>query len=100
MIIFLTLPDLDALRKGLIIVTTSLLKPFLSDVPFCLFFLAVIYWKYESMPNYESQNCSPSEHLHYQKLINKSQRLSSTGSCTLLRSLFFVLTTSNNELRS
>ncbi|MFS7953876.1 putative B-cell receptor-associated protein [Helianthus anomalus] len=43
MILLLTLPSLDSLCKGLIAVTTSLLKPFLSVVPFCLFLLADIY---------------------------------------------------------
>ncbi|KAJ0441236.1 putative B-cell receptor-associated protein [Helianthus annuus] len=100
MILFLTLPGLDSLRKGLIAVTTSLLKPFLSVVPFCLFLLADIYWKYETRPSCESVNCSPSEHLRHQKSIMKSQRnalliataLVFTGSCILLRSLLFVLT--------
>lgn len=64
-IILLTLPDLDALRKGLIIVAISLLKPFLPVVPVCLFLLANIYWKYELMPNYEFHNCLPSEHLRH-----------------------------------
>ncbi|KAI3747542.1 hypothetical protein L6452_10020 [Arctium lappa] len=74
MIILLTLPGLDALRKGLVAVTTNLLKPFLSIVPFCLFLLMDIYWKYETMPTCDSQNCSPSENLRHQKSIIKSQR--------------------------
>lgn len=74
MIILLTLPGLDALRKGLVAVTTNLLKPFLSIVPFCLFLLMDIYWKYETMPSCEAQNCSPSENLRHQKSIMKSQR--------------------------
>ncbi|KAL8193984.1 hypothetical protein R6Q57_026226 [Mikania cordata] len=74
MIILLTLPGLSSLRKGLITVTTSLLKPFLSIVPFCIFLLLDIYWKYETRPSCESMNCSPSEHLRHQKSIMKSQR--------------------------
>ncbi|KAM0010080.1 putative B-cell receptor-associated protein [Helianthus debilis subsp. tardiflorus] len=43
MILLLTLPGLHSFRKGLFTVTTSLLKPFISVVPFCLFLLANIY---------------------------------------------------------
>ncbi|KAG6387612.1 hypothetical protein SASPL_152804 [Salvia splendens] len=74
MLIFLTLPGLDPLRKGLITVTRSLLKPFLAVVPFCLFLLMDIYWKYETRPTCDSDSCSPSEHLRHQKSIMKSQR--------------------------
>ncbi|KAG6403300.1 hypothetical protein SASPL_135517 [Salvia splendens] len=74
MLLFLTLPGLDPIRKGLITVTQGLLKPFLSIVPFCLFLLMDIYWKYETRPTCESDSCSPSEHLRHQKSIMKSQR--------------------------
>ncbi|CAK9156040.1 unnamed protein product [Ilex paraguariensis] len=74
MVLLLTLPGLDPLRKGLITVTRSLLKPFLSVVPFCLFLLMDIYWKYETRPSCEAESCSPSEHLRHQKSIMKSQR--------------------------
>ncbi|KAF8398954.1 hypothetical protein HHK36_014819 [Tetracentron sinense] len=74
MLLLLTIPGLDQLRKGLISVTQSLLKPFLSVVPFCLFLLMDIYWKYENRPSCEGQSCSPTEHLRHQKSIMKSQR--------------------------
>ena len=74
MLLFLTLPGLDPIRKGLITVTQGLLKPFLSIVPFCLFLLMDIYWKYETRPTCESDSCSPSENLRHQKSIMKSQR--------------------------
>lgn len=75
MVLLLTIPGLDPLRKGLITVTRSLLKPFLSIVPFCLFLLMDIYWKYETRPTCESaESCTPSEHLRHQKSIMKSQR--------------------------
>ncbi|KAG6400833.1 hypothetical protein SASPL_137677 [Salvia splendens] len=74
MLLSLTLPGLDPIRKGLITVTQGLLKPFLSIVPFCLFLLMDIYWKYETGPTCESDSCSPSEHLRHQKSIMKSQR--------------------------
>ncbi|KAJ6321918.1 hypothetical protein OIU77_011913 [Salix suchowensis] len=74
MILLLTIPGLDGLRKGLIAVTRNLLKPFMSVVPFCLFLLMDIYWKYETRPDCEGESCSPTEHLRHQKSIMKSQR--------------------------
>ena len=69
-----TIPGLDGLRKGLVTVTRNLLKPFLSVVPFCLFLLMDIYWKYETRPSCDGDSCTPSEYLRHQKSIMKSQR--------------------------
>ncbi|KAL4331092.1 hypothetical protein AHAS_Ahas13G0465500 [Arachis hypogaea] len=74
MVLLLTIPGLDGLRRGLIAVTRNLLKPFLSVVPFCLFLLMDIYWKYETRPSCEGDSCTPTEHLRHQKSIMKSQR--------------------------
>ncbi|KAK9272835.1 hypothetical protein L1049_003213 [Liquidambar formosana] len=74
MLLLLTIPGLDPLRKGLITVTRSLLKTFLSVVPFCLFLLMDIYRKYETRPSCEPHSCSPDDHLRHQKSIMKSQR--------------------------
>ncbi|ERM94144.1 hypothetical protein AMTRI_Chr04g188340 [Amborella trichopoda] len=74
MLLLLTLPGLDRLRKGLIAVTRNALKPLLSVVPFCLFLLMDIYWKYETRPSCEGAACTPTEHLRHQKSIMKSQR--------------------------
>lgn len=75
MVLLLTLPGLGPLRKGLITVTRNLLRPFLSVVPFCLFLLMDIYWKYENRPSCESpESCTPSEHLRHQKSMMKSER--------------------------
>ncbi|XP_017215512.2 uncharacterized protein LOC108193398 [Daucus carota subsp. sativus] len=75
MVLLLTIPGLDGLRKGLVAVTRNLLKPFLSVVPFCLFLLMDIYWKYETRPHCESPgSCTPTEHLRHQKSMFKSQR--------------------------
>ncbi|CAM8956441.1 unnamed protein product [Rhodiola kirilowii] len=75
MVLLLTLPGLSFLRKGLLAVTRNLLKPFMSIVPFCLFLLMDIYWKYENRPTCESaESCTPHEHLRHQKSIMKSQR--------------------------
>ncbi|RRT54753.1 hypothetical protein B296_00039034 [Ensete ventricosum] len=75
MLLFLTLPGLGGLRRGLLTVVRSALKPLLSVVPFCLFLLADIYWKYEMRPTCEQEHsCTPSEHLRHDKSILKSQR--------------------------
>ncbi|MQM06673.1 hypothetical protein Taro_039505 [Colocasia esculenta] len=75
MLLLLTLPGLDGLRKGLVAVTRSALKPLLSVVPFCLFLLMDIYWKYETRPTCgDEHSCTPHEHVRHQKSIMKSQR--------------------------
>ncbi|XP_028785371.1 uncharacterized protein LOC114741285 [Neltuma alba] len=74
MVLLLTVPGLDGLRKGLIAVTRNLLKPFLSVVPFCLFLLMDIYWKYETRPSCEADSCTQTEYLRHHKSIVKSQR--------------------------
>ncbi|KAL7174328.1 hypothetical protein ACSBR2_033567 [Camellia fascicularis] len=74
MVLLLTLPGVDCLRKGLIAVTRNLLKPFLSVVPFCLFLLMDIYCKYETRPSCElPDSCTLTEHLRHEKSIMKSQ---------------------------
>ncbi|KAL3850884.1 hypothetical protein ACJIZ3_012766 [Penstemon smallii] len=76
MVLLLTLPQcMNPLRKGIISVTGNLLKPFLSVVPFCLFLLMDIYWKYETRPSCDSpESCTPSELSRHQKSTLKSQR--------------------------
>ena len=75
MMLLLTLPGSNPLRHGLLSVTKTLLKPFLSILPFCLLLLLDIYWKYETMPSCKTLNsCSPSENLRHQKSTIKSQR--------------------------
>ncbi|KAL2545888.1 hypothetical protein Fot_15137 [Forsythia ovata] len=76
MVLLLTLPPtMNPLRKGVISVTRNLLKPFLSVIPFCLFLLMDIYWKYETRPSFRSsESCNPSELMRHQKSVLKSQR--------------------------
>ncbi|KAK9118075.1 hypothetical protein Scep_016168 [Stephania cephalantha] len=75
MLLLLTLPGLESLRRGLVSVTRSMLRPMLSVVPFCLFLLADIYWKFETLPTCEEEHaCSPSEHLRHEKSVMKSHR--------------------------
>ncbi|XP_055802026.1 uncharacterized protein LOC129871167 [Solanum dulcamara] len=75
MVVLLTFPGTYALRKGLISVTRNLLKPFLSIIPFCLFLLLDIYWKYETRPRCKSaESCTPTELMRHQKSVMKNQR--------------------------
>ncbi|GAA0147430.1 membrane traffic protein [Lithospermum erythrorhizon] len=77
MVLLLTLPvpGLHQLRKGLVSVCVNMLKPFLSVIPFCLFLLVDIYWKYESRPKCSSaEACTAAEYLRHQKSNIKSQR--------------------------
>ncbi|TMW91615.1 hypothetical protein EJD97_014105 [Solanum chilense] len=75
MVLLLTLPGTYPLRTGLLSVTRNLLKPFLCVVPFCLFLLLDIYWKYETRPKCKSaESCTPTELMRHQKSIVKSQR--------------------------
>lgn len=76
MVLLLTLPrTLNPLHNGVVSVTRNLLKPFLTVVPFCLFLLLDIYWKYETRPRCKSpESCSPSEMMRHQKSALKSQR--------------------------
>ncbi|XP_038977087.1 uncharacterized protein LOC103696169 [Phoenix dactylifera] len=75
MLLFLTLPGLDSLRRGMVAVVRNALKPLLSVLPFCLFLLMDIYWKYETRPMCAKEHaCTPAEHLRYEKSIMTSQR--------------------------
>ncbi|KAL3510503.1 hypothetical protein ACH5RR_029904 [Cinchona calisaya] len=75
MVLLLTVPVADHLRAGLTSITRSLLKPFLTVVPFCLFLVLDIYWKYETRPSCKSaESCTKAELMRHQKSIIKSQR--------------------------
>ncbi|XP_074565017.1 uncharacterized protein LOC141821505 [Curcuma longa] len=76
MLLFLALLGLDVLRRGLVAVVRSALKPLLAVVRFCLFLLTDIYRKYKMRPTCEQEHaCTPSEHVRHQKSIMKSQVL-------------------------
>ncbi|XP_073109909.1 uncharacterized protein [Elaeis guineensis] len=75
MLLFLTVPGLGSLRRGIVAVARNALRPLLSVVPFCLFLLMDIYWKYETRPTCDKQHaCTPAEYLRHEKSIIKSQR--------------------------
>ncbi|CAA7055529.1 unnamed protein product [Microthlaspi erraticum] len=76
MVILLTIPLPNFLRKGLISVARCLLKPFITITPFCFFLLMDIYWKYETRPSCDvvDDSCTLLEHLRHQKSNVTSQR--------------------------
>ncbi|PIN21738.1 hypothetical protein CDL12_05548 [Handroanthus impetiginosus] len=95
MVLLLTLPaGLNPLRKGVISVTRNLLKPFLSVVPFCVFLMVDIYWKYDSRPRCKSaESCSPTELMRHQKSTIKSQRNALLiGAALMLYWMLFAVT--------
>ncbi|XP_047307493.1 uncharacterized protein LOC124911091 [Impatiens glandulifera] len=75
MVLLLTLPGTHILRKGITGVTRKLLKPFLSILPFCLFLMMDLYWKFEKWPRCKSpESCTIAEVLRHQKSRMKLEK--------------------------
>jgi len=84
MLLLLTLPGLKPLRNGLLSVTKTLLKPFFSILPICLFLVMDIYWKYEMIPSCKTLNsCSPSENMRHQKSTIKEPTQRTFDCCSV-----------------
>jgi hypothetical protein len=73
-LLLLTLPGTQGLRKSLIIVGRTSLQPLLGVVPLCFFFLLDIYLKVEYTPQCRAPNCSVAEQIRNEKFVFKSQR--------------------------
>jgi len=73
-LILLTLPGTQGLQKGLIAVARTSLQPLLAVVPFALFLLLEIYWKYEHLPECKGSTCNVAEQDRHSKSVFKSQR--------------------------
>lgn len=73
-LLFVTMPGLDRLRKGIILVARSSLQPLMAIIPFCLYLLLDIYWKFEHLPKCEGPHCTVAEQTKHAKSIMKSQR--------------------------
>lgn len=71
LLLMLTLPALQGLRKGMIHVVQSMLQPLLAGVPLALFLALDIYWKMSTMPPLQGH---PGELERHSKMIFKSQR--------------------------
>lgn len=70
-LLLLTLPSLDGLRKGLIHVSQSILQPLLAGIPMALFLGLDIVWKLRTMAPHHDH---PGDLEKYSKSIIKSQR--------------------------
>ncbi len=73
-LLLLTLPGTQGLRKSLITVARTSLQPLLAVVPLALFLLLEVYWKYEHLPECRGPNCSVAEQDRNAKFLFKSQR--------------------------
>ena len=73
-LLLVTLPGFQVLRKGLISVARSALQPLLTVIPFCLFLLLDIYWKFENLQKCESSSDCTLQQMKYSKSTMKTQR--------------------------
>ncbi|EFJ16535.1 hypothetical protein SELMODRAFT_407584 [Selaginella moellendorffii] len=74
LLLFATFPGSHKFVKGIVAVLRSALQPLLSIVPFALFLLLDLYWKYENHPRCEGPSCTIVEREHHAKSQMKSQR--------------------------
>ncbi|XP_062216236.1 uncharacterized protein LOC133916549 [Phragmites australis] len=70
----LTLPAPRAVRNQIVALTSLLLHPFASILPFAGFNLLDIYWKKEHRLMCTSEVCTADERIHFEKSIFKAQR--------------------------
>jgi hypothetical protein len=73
-LLLLTMPGLTGIRKGLISVARSALRPLLAVVPLALFLALEIYWKFDHMPECKGPQCDPLQRDRAAKSLMKSQR--------------------------
>jgi len=73
-LLLLTMPGLTGMRRGLIAVARTALRPLLAVVPFALFLALEIYWKYEHLPVCSGPMCTTGERDRHDKGVMKSQR--------------------------
>lgn len=73
-LLLLTMPGLTGMRRGLIAVARTALRPLLAVVPFALFLALEVYWKYEHLPVCSGPMCTPGERDRHDKGVMKSQR--------------------------
>ena len=74
LLLIITMPGLQRLRKGVIAVARSFLQPLMAIIPFCLYLLMDIYWKFEHMPKCIGPECTLVDQTRHAKSMMKSQR--------------------------
>ena len=73
-LLIITMPGLQRVRKGVIGVARSFLRPLMAIIPFSLFLLMDIYWKFEHMPKCSGPECTLVERTRHAKSMMKTQR--------------------------
>ena len=73
-LLIITMPGLQRVRKGVIGVARSFLRPLMAIIPFSLFLLMDIYWKFEHMPKCVGPECTLVDQTRHAKSIMKTQR--------------------------
>ncbi|KAJ1298030.1 hypothetical protein BS78_01G422700 [Paspalum vaginatum] len=69
-----TLPAPRAVRGQIVALTSLLLQPLASVIPFAAFQLLDIYWKKEHRLMCTSEICTAEERIHFEKSMFKAQR--------------------------
>lgn len=73
-LLLLTAPLPRGLSKQVLEFVKRILQPGLAVVPFALFQLLEVYWKYENRINCSKQECSPFERDRFTRSLYKSHR--------------------------
>ncbi|XP_073392635.1 uncharacterized protein [Physcomitrium patens] len=73
-LLLLSAPLPPRLSKQVLEFVKRILQPGLAVVPFALFQLLEVYWKYENRINCSKQECSPFERDRFQRTLFKSHR--------------------------
>ncbi|KAI5068005.1 hypothetical protein GOP47_0016350 [Adiantum capillus-veneris] len=75
LLLVVSMPGLGKIRKGIITMAQSTLQPLLAVIPFCLFLLMDIYWKYgHNLQRCEGPHCTLAEQAKYAKSVVKTER--------------------------
>ncbi|KAJ7558894.1 hypothetical protein O6H91_04G060900 [Diphasiastrum complanatum] len=100
LVLVLTLPLPRPIKFQVVRLVSSLLQPLLALIPFAIFTLLDIYWKYENVTKCTSDICTAYEKNHYEKFRYKAQRntVLGLGAC-LLYWLLYSLTQFHYELK-
>eukprot|EP00475_Leptophrys_vorax_P042681 TRINITY_DN80507_c0_g1_i1.p2 TRINITY_DN80507_c0_g1~~TRINITY_DN80507_c0_g1_i1.p2 ORF type:complete len:144 (-),score=19.40 TRINITY_DN80507_c0_g1_i1:317-748(-) len=74
LLLVVTLPLPRRITTLVVPAVTAILQPLLAAVPFCLFTLLDVAWKYERSLECKGQACTSADRDRFQKSLMKSQR--------------------------
>ncbi|GLJ04658.1 hypothetical protein SUGI_0000770 [Cryptomeria japonica] len=93
LLLVITLPGAQSLRKTLISFSRASLRPLLTVVPFSCFLLMDIYWKYDHLPTCEGSECTSYElDRHYKSVLKMQRNLLLVGGALVLYWLLYRVT--------